>query len=155
MGGMDTNGRVRRARAASDEGDARFAGQLAPGFGHVGDAAFLPADDEMQLVANIVERVERSQEALAWNAKHGIDAMQSQAVDEDPSTGAGGRWGVGRHISIVWFIAVAVEGHGSDQFTIFFTTMKPANNESSARASVSLLSGGMQDPHRILWGQGR
>ena len=44
-GDMDAAAGVGRAGAAGDEGDARAAGHLAVGVGHVGDAAFLPADD--------------------------------------------------------------------------------------------------------------
>ena len=36
---------VGRPRSAGDEGDARLSSHLAPGIGHVGDTAFLPAND--------------------------------------------------------------------------------------------------------------
>ena len=63
-GDMDPAAGVGRARAAGDEGDARAAGHLAVGVGHVGDPAFLPADDEVDF-GRVVERVEDGEEALA------------------------------------------------------------------------------------------
>ena len=88
MGGVDTDRGVRRTRSAGDEGDAGFAGHLAPGIGHVGNATFLAADDEVDLVLNVVERIERGEIAFTRHAEDGIDAVQTQAIDKDLSAGA-------------------------------------------------------------------
>jgi hypothetical protein len=52
------------------------------------NATFLAADDEVDLVLNVVERIERGEIALARHAENGIDAVQTQAVDKDLSAGA-------------------------------------------------------------------
>ena len=46
---MDSAAGIGRTGPAGDEGDSRAAGHLAVGVGHVGDPAFLPADDEVDL----------------------------------------------------------------------------------------------------------
>ena len=61
---MDPAAGVGRAGAAGDEGDAGTPGHLAVGVGHVGDPAFLPADDDVDL-GRVVERVEHGEEAFA------------------------------------------------------------------------------------------
>ena len=63
-GDVDAGAGVGRARAAGDEGDARAPGHLAVGVGHIGDAAFLPADDDVDL-GRVVKRVEHREEAFA------------------------------------------------------------------------------------------
>src|SRR5690606_2349604 len=84
---VQADGGVARARAAGHEGDAGPAGQLAVGLGHIGDAAFLPADDEID-PGRVVQRVERGEEALAGNGEDAIAALREELVDEDASTGA-------------------------------------------------------------------
>ena len=64
------------------------AGQLAVGFGHVGDAAFLPADDEPQAVADVVERVEHREVAFAGDAERERGALRNQVGDEDLAAGS-------------------------------------------------------------------
>ncbi len=73
--------RIGGARAARDEADARFAGELAIGFGHEGRTAFLAVDDEAD--RRIVERIEYGEIALTGNAEGEIDAVHLQGVDED------------------------------------------------------------------------
>ena len=61
---MDPAAGVGRAGPAGDEGDSRPPGHLAVGVGHIGDPAFLPAHDEVDVVG-VVERVEHGEEAFA------------------------------------------------------------------------------------------
>jgi hypothetical protein len=84
---VDSDGGVGRAGPASDEGDAGPAGHLAVGLGHVGDAAFLTADDEVDL-GRVVQRIEHGQEALARHGEDAIAALRHEIVDEDAATAA-------------------------------------------------------------------
>ena len=92
-GDMDSGAGVGRARAAGDESDAGAAGHLAVGIGHVGDSAFLPADDDVDL-GRVVERVEHREEALARHGEDAVAALDPELVDEDASAcpGAGALW---------------------------------------------------------------
>ena len=87
-GDMDPAAGVGRSGAAGDEGDARAAGHLAVGVGHVGDSAFLPADGEVDL-GRVVERVEHGEEALAGNGEDAVAALDPELVDEDASACSG------------------------------------------------------------------
>ena len=89
---MDAGAGVGRAGAAGDEGDARAAGHLAVGVGHVGDAAFLPADDGVDL-GRVVERVEHGEEAFARHGEDAVAALDLELVDEDAAAGALGHGG--------------------------------------------------------------
>ena len=84
---MDAGRRIGGAGAAGDEGDAGAAGQLAVGFGHVGDAAFLPADRDIDL-GRVVERVEDGEEAFAGHGEQAVAALDAELVDEKASAGA-------------------------------------------------------------------
>ena len=86
-GGVDADRGVGRAGAAGDKADAGAAGQLAVGLGHVGGAAFLPADDQLDL-GRVVQGIERRQVAFARDAEGGVDAVDLQLVDEDLAAGA-------------------------------------------------------------------
>ena len=82
---------VGRARAAGDEGDAGAAGHLAVGVGHVGDPAFLAADDRVDL-GRVMERVEHREEAFAGNGENAVAALDPELVDEDLAAGALWSW---------------------------------------------------------------
>jgi hypothetical protein len=71
------------ARSAGDEAHARPAGQLAVGLGHVGGAALLPVDHEADLVAVLVEAVERGQVALTRHTEGVGHALRHQAFDKE------------------------------------------------------------------------
>jgi hypothetical protein len=86
-GGVDADRCVGRARAAGDEGDARPPRHLAVRLGHVGDSAFLPADDDLD-GGRVVERVERCQVAFARNAEDAVAALRDEVVDQDAAAGA-------------------------------------------------------------------
>ena len=86
-GDVDACGRVGRAGAAGDEGDARPSGHLPVRVRHVGDAAFLAADDRVDL-RRIVKRVEDGEEALARNGENAVAALDPELVDEDLAAGA-------------------------------------------------------------------
>ena len=83
--GVHADRAVGRAGAARDEQHAGLAGELAVGLRHVGGAAFLAADDELQLVAHVVQAVEHRQVALAGHAERHLHALRHQRVGEDPA----------------------------------------------------------------------
>ena len=73
------------------------AGHLAVGVGHVGDAAFLPADDEVDL-GRVVERVEHGEEAFARDREDAVAALDPELVDEDAVRRCAWSWrGVSRN----------------------------------------------------------
>ena len=56
--------------------------QLALRLGHEGGTALLPAGDEADALAMLVEAVERGEKALARHAERGVDALREQRLDE-------------------------------------------------------------------------
>ena len=70
--------RVGGAGSAGDEGDAGLSGEFAVGIRHIGDAAFLPADDEFEFITALVNGVEHRQVGLAGNAETEIGAVGDQ-----------------------------------------------------------------------------
>ncbi len=80
--GVHADRGVGRAGAARDEADAGAAGQLAVGLRHVGGAAFLAADDELDFLARVVQRVEHREIALAGHAERDVHAMDLERIDE-------------------------------------------------------------------------
>ena len=79
---VDARRGIRRARAPGDETDPRPPGQLAVGFGHHGAAAFLPADDELDL-RRVVERVEHRQIALAGHPEDELHPVNGKLIHQD------------------------------------------------------------------------
>ena len=73
-----------------DEGESRAAGQLAVGFGHVGGAAFLPADDEAKAIAHVVHARRGRPGSFRPDAERQRGALCEQAGDEDFSARSGG-----------------------------------------------------------------
>ena len=86
-GDMDAAAGVARARAARDEGDARAAGHLAVGIGHIRDPAFLPAHDRVDL-RRVVEGVEHGEKAFAGYGENTVAALDLELVDKDLAAGA-------------------------------------------------------------------
>ena len=86
-GDMDSGAGVGRAGPAGDEGDAGPPGHLAVGVGHVGDPAFLPADDQVDL-RRVMERVEHGEEAFAGHGENAVAALDLELVDKDLAAGA-------------------------------------------------------------------
>ena len=86
-GDMDAGAGVGRAGTARDEGDAGPPGHLAVGVGHIGDAAFLPADDSVDF-RRVMERVEHGEKALARHGEDPVATLDPELVDEDAATGA-------------------------------------------------------------------
>ena len=68
-GGMDADGGIGGPGAARDHAKAGLACQLAPGGGHEGRTAFVPAEDEIQLARRIMQGVQHREVAFARNAK--------------------------------------------------------------------------------------
>ena len=93
--GVHADRGVGRARAARHEADARPAGELALRLGHEGRAALLPAGDEADALAVLVEAVEHGEEALAGHAEDGVDALRDQRFDEGVAGEACGVMGHG------------------------------------------------------------
>jgi len=86
---VHADGGVGRARAAGDEADAGLAGQLAIGFRHIGRAAFLPADDQVDRIAGIVKGVKRSEIALAGYAEDAVGPVDAQRIHQNLASGTG------------------------------------------------------------------
>ena len=87
---MNADRCIRRARSARDEHDAGTPGQLAISFGHVGRATFLPAHDEAQSLARVVQRVEHGKKTLAGDTEGKLDALTNEVIDKDLATVAHG-----------------------------------------------------------------
>lgn len=85
---VHADGGIGRARSARDEADAGLAGELAIGFRHIGRPALLPADDEFNGVLAVVEGVQCREILFARHAKHPIDPVNSQDVDQNPAAAA-------------------------------------------------------------------
>src|SRR4029077_12277291 len=84
--GVHADRTVRRTRPARHEEHARLAGELAAGLRHVRGAAFLPADDELDLAAQVVQPVEHRQVALAGHAEGNFHALRGwRAGDAAPA----------------------------------------------------------------------
>ena len=62
-------------------------GHLAVGVGHIGDPAFLPAHDDVD-VAGVVKRVEHGEEAFAGDGEDPVAPLDSKLVDEDLAAGS-------------------------------------------------------------------
>ena len=77
---MDAGGGVGRARAASDEADARSAGRLANGLRHHRRAALLAADSHRDRA--VVQGIERGDIALARDAEDMAHAMDDELIDQ-------------------------------------------------------------------------
>src|SRR5207248_8109428 len=71
------------AGAARHEEHARLAGELAVGLRHVRGAAFLAADDELDLLAQVVQPVEHRQVTLARHAEGDAHTLRSKRIGED------------------------------------------------------------------------
>jgi hypothetical protein len=84
---MDADRGIGRAGPARDEGDAGPPGHRAVGAGHEADAAFLPADHQIDL-GRVVQRVEHGEEALARHGEDAVAALRDEIVDEDAAAGA-------------------------------------------------------------------
>ncbi len=93
--GMNTDTRVGRARAARDETNAGTAGQFTVSLGHVGGAAFLAADHELDFVTRIVERIESGEIAFTRHTEHHVDAVHFERVNQELPAGAWSRGPLG------------------------------------------------------------
>ena len=81
-----------RARSARDERNAGPSDQLAVRLRHVRGAAFVPAYDERQPLADVVQRVEHGEVAFAGNAERVRRALDQQVGDENLAAGSGCAW---------------------------------------------------------------
>src|SRR5689334_18831438 len=96
---MDSGACVRGARPAGHKSNTRPAGHLAVRVRHVGDAAFLAADDRVDF-GRVVKRVEYGEEALARHREDAVAALDLELVDEDPPPcSAAGALGHGRPLA--------------------------------------------------------
>ena len=130
------------ARTARDEADARLAGELAVGLGHVGGAAFLAAYDGFDGARVFVQRVDAGQIAFARDQEHAPRAVDAQllhqylaAIARDrryyrhagtPGVGAGGADGFRSDRRGVRPSAVARKGQRSGR-------MLPSSSPKSSR----------------------
>ncbi len=84
---MEAGRGVGSAGTARDHDDTRPSGELAPGLGGHGGAAFLPADGDRDV--GVVERVEQRQIAFAGNAEDAFHAVQHQRIGEEARAALG------------------------------------------------------------------
>ncbi len=77
------------ARSARDHADAGASGQLAVGFGHVGGAGLVAADDDLDLVSHVGQGVEHGEIALARHAEDLVDPVHHQGFDQTAGGGSG------------------------------------------------------------------
>jgi len=82
---------VRGARSTRHHADPGPPGQLAMRFGHVRRARFHAARNDLNFVADVVQRVEDRKITLAWHAEHAINTMRHERIDD--LTGAGATHG--------------------------------------------------------------
>src|SRR5437870_2906388 len=115
-GGVDADRRVRRPRTARDQRDAGPPAELAVGVGHVRGAALVPADDEADTVARVVQPVQHRQMALARDAEDVVHALDEQALHQDlPAAPGQCRWA--SHGAYLYAFASAATRAGSNWFT--------------------------------------
>src|SRR5581483_6854110 len=116
--GVHADGGVGGAGPARHEADARPAGELAVGLGHVAGAALVAAGDEADGVAGVVEGVERGEETLAGHLEDQVHAVDAKLVDEDPAArtgpdaGRAGAFVMGRVLHAPFISGHAGEGYG-------------------------------------------
>src|ERR1041385_5985265 len=80
---MHADRAVRCARATRYEKDARLAGELAVRLSHIRGTAFLAADDERDLLSQVVQPVEHRQIALTGHAEGRFHSLCGERVGED------------------------------------------------------------------------
>ena len=85
---VDADRRLRRARPARHETDARTPRELAVRLRSIGRTLLVAAGDEPD--GRVVERVEHRQVALAGKAEREVGAVQLELVDQDLSAGPHG-----------------------------------------------------------------
>ncbi|MNS79310.1 hypothetical protein D3C72_1129610 [compost metagenome] len=73
------------ARPARHEADARAAGQLAVGLGHVRRGTLMLANHQFD-GGLVVQRVQHVEEAFARHAEDAVRAVQAQGVDQRSAT---------------------------------------------------------------------
>ena len=77
------------ARTAGHEAQARLAGQLAVGVGHVGGAGLVAGIDQADFVAAVIKRVEHRQIAFAGHAEGRVGPLLQKLVHQNAPTVAG------------------------------------------------------------------
>ena len=95
---VDAGAGVGRSGAARDEGDPGTTRHLPVGVRHIGDAALLPADSEVDL-GRVVQRVENGEEAFAWDREDAIAPLDPELIDEDCRCSAARALGHGAPVS--------------------------------------------------------
>ena len=86
---VHADGCVRRPGPARDEADAGSAAELALRIGHEACAALLPAGDEADAVAVLVQAVEHSEITLSRDTETSIDALGDQRLHQRMAGQAG------------------------------------------------------------------
>ena len=81
--GVHADRSIGGARTARHEQHARLAGELGPGIRHVGRAAFLAADGELELVLQVMQSIQHRQETLAGHAERHAHPVTRERVGED------------------------------------------------------------------------
>ena len=87
LGDVDAGTRVRGARSAGDEDDARTSGQLAVRLCHHGGGAFLPGHHRLD--GRVPQGIEHIEIALPGNTEDAVDTLVLKGLDQHSG---GGSW---------------------------------------------------------------
>ncbi|MNG08121.1 hypothetical protein D3C84_914580 [compost metagenome] len=81
--GVDADRGIGCPRASGDEADAWLAGEFAVGFGHIGRAAFLTADDQVDFFLYVMQCIEYREVALSRHTESSFDAVDAQGIHQN------------------------------------------------------------------------
>jgi len=83
---MNADSAVAGTGSAGHESSGRSASQLAVGLRHVHRTRLKPTRDKLELLTNVVQPVERIEEAFPWHLEHMIDALCHQRVGQNAAS---------------------------------------------------------------------
>ena len=133
--GMHADRAVGRAGTARHEEHARLAGQLAVRLRHVRGAAFLPADDEPELFAQVVQPVEHRQIAFAGHAEGHAHTLCGKRVGENAAAVAGLE--IGFHAEGLLISAATAGAHTLGSIIVFARWRTSTSCGASCEPSIS------------------
>src|SRR5271166_11494 len=98
---MDPDACVGSSRPAGDKTDTGCTRELSVSLRHICRGAFVPANDQSDVLPRVAKRVERRQVALARNTEDGVHTMYAQSIYEH--LGACSHWIIVRwHFSFIF-----------------------------------------------------
>ena len=80
---MDTHRGIGRTGSARYKSNTRLTCKFAVGVSHIGDAAFLAADDELELFFTLVNGIENREIGFAGHPKRQLSTMGDEGVDQN------------------------------------------------------------------------